>query len=832
MVCTNCLADSERCNACETVVNLKRHAAEKNTVSKFAAFFTTKKVKAADTLGIRTPDKFGSHLDAPMSGGAKLFGFLRRGSNTSRNISSALDEAATVSSPMLERSVARAATGTPVTTMAPPRVLINEDGSSETSKRLQVEVEKLKRLNQKLEEENENIKIQLERATHAPSNGSLTSSNGSSNELKEAHDRVADYQVQLQEAQDSILRLNAEILREREEKREYQVMNEQLQFQLQSSQPGGPKARSAIPPFVPLPNTQESKAWLEQIRNGSYVDYWMSEEANKALTPKFTIPQTTGGASNVPAAAAPPAIGLNGKKRSEIPTPPPLPKGLAPAAGLDPKLLGQGRRGSAPAMLETGPHVNKKESVFAAAGASSKTELKPLFWTVLDQNKVQGTIFEKITDAAPVQPAAIDRQLKALATRFAKRNAKRTEAGKGSEAGGAAVQAPRLAIMDAKRKQQIGIGLSGSFRNVSLLDLKKAIVAMDPKILTFDRVKMLTEMIPTTEEITQLDGFRSGGLLDAAFFAGMSKEETFFTDMAAIPRLKQRLLCAWLEATFDQDVSQVEEDLDNFALAIKTVRDSSRWKEFLALCLETGNYLNDGNNGLGGAWGFSLKEGLKKFSEMKSCENNSRFSLMHWIAEVVAAHKADLLKMSEEFGPVSDASTRSVEELKFEVNSIKKQIDIVRGEVEKCKLESSEGATKLLARMVPFLENSLTVQYARLQTKIEQIDKDSLALVAMHGENPQTTTCQQLFHFILEGVSAFLKCHEENITQKNAELKQEQQLQKMAGKQSKTADSSVNPQQQMKRDQSLRGAVKDAPSIQARLELEAAMAKRRRPQQQ
>jgi len=801
---------------------------DKNKViSKFAAFFKSNRVKP-NTMSsyARTPDR-GTHnfMDAPASGGkGGLLGFFRRGSS-SKNLTAYLDEEARASSPNVARSASR-----PL--LAPSGS--EREGSEEVVQKLYKELDRFKELNTKLEKENEKLKIQMEQKpspnTEDKSQKSEASSEGG-NDMGETKARMVDLQVQIQEAKDEIFRIGAELVsaRERERQLEEYVNTIIAQQQQKAASSAGGRARSAVPPCVPFPNTPESHAWLESIRKGTYQDYWQTAAASQPVS-------VAAGNISLP---PPPALTLssNGKKRSEIPVPPPLPAGMMPAASAALSAsasgaLAQGRRGSAPGLLESAPHQKKRESVFATAG-QPKPELKPLFWTALDQTRVQGTIFEKLVEKPVVKPDAMNAQLKTLVTRFARRAAKTTAKDANGQSATAApvaqVQAPRLQIMDPKRKQQLGIGLSGSFRNVSLIELKKAIIALDAHVLTLDRVKMLLEMIPTPEEMTQLDGFRAGGLLDQTFFAGMSKEETFFVDMAAIPRLKQRLLCLLMEVSFESSLSQLVEDLDVFADAVATVRDSQRWKEFLTLCLETGNFLNEGNNGLGGAWGFSLKEGLKKFSEMKSCENNSRFSLMHWIAEVAAAHKPELFGMIDEFGPVSDASTRSVEELKSEVNSIKRQLDIVKTEVEKSKMESSESSTKFLNRMVPFLEKTLLVEYARLQAKIDDIEKNAQQLVLMHGESPQQTSCQQLFDIILEGITAFLKCNEENQAQRLSEQKAALQQQNSARK--ITAGEGEN-RGNAKRDQNNR-IMKDTgvASGQAKFELEIAMAKRRKAPQ-
>ena len=776
--------------------------------SVFYAFFKSRqRVKPADGL-MKTPER--GNMSTPAAPASGLRSLFRRGSSSSRQLSfSNLDE-----------SPAQSTTTLPPQSASRHQSNSEPDSSQEAMRKLQVELERLKQLNSKLEQENVRIRGELEKAANVPS--STEPSNNANNsvpqdtgDLVEAQMRLVDLQVQVSDAKNEIFRLGAELIQARSREQELEqyvaAIVSQQQQQSQTSTIG--KVRSPIPPCVPLPGTKASIEWLHSIRTGNYEDYWQKPEATQqTITQGLPLPPTISSTSV--------DNSRSGKPRSDIPPAPPLPPGMVPTTGkqLETSVFSasqvQGRRGSAPGLLETVPHMKKKESAFASAIGLSKPELKPLFWTAFDQNKVQGTIFENLSQKPVMKPEVMQQNLKALTSRFAKRATKSLASeAKGNGNTSATQQAPRITIMDSKRKQQIGIGLSGSFRNVKISEIRKAINNLDTSILTIERVKQLLEMIPTPEEIKNIEDLRSGGLLDAAFFAGISKEESFFNDMAFIPRLKVRLQCICVEYQFHVTSEQAKEDLQIFLNAIKVIKESTKWKEFLAICLETGNFMNEGNNGLGGAWGFSVKEGLKKFSEMKSCENNSKFSLMHWIAEVADTHKPELFDLIQEFAPVDSASVKSLEEMKNEINSIRRQVDLVKGEVDKCKIDSSEGSSSFLKRMVPFLE-AATGEVQKMQEKLEIIDKEAHILVTMHGENPQTTTCQMLFESILNGILSFCKCRDEIISQRLAEEKASRPK----------LENFVNPGS-VRKQQSLRD-MGDA----GKMELEAAMAKRRKPQ--
>lgn len=606
------------------------------------------------------------------------------------------------------------------------------------------------------------------------------------NSSEEDRMQILDLRIQLSEATTNIRRLETELLFALEREQDLMDKNTKLTHVLQSQRTRSAVAaagsssssgRSAIPPCPPLPKTRESEEWKALVKAGKEhpASAWLlgllsesSANTSDAELDELSVSLTL--ALDLNAATA------NGKKRSEIPPPPPLPAGMTANPEKLAVLRLSMRRSSAPGLLETVSHQQqqRRPSLFALAG-EAKPDLKPLYWSALDEDRSKGTIFE-MQDALNMRPEKMKRELLDLNVKFGKKP--KASTGKPATTSEiAAAPVSTVSIMDSKRKQQLGIVLNGGFRNVDSKTLRKAITALDRTVLNEQRVKVLLEITPTSEEIKNIEDLQSGNMLDAAFFARITKEEQFFLDMAAIKRVRSRLQCLAIVMQLGPNMEQLVKDCELYALAVSTVRSAGKWKQFLHLCLETGNYLNSSNANLSGAHGFKLKEGLNKLVETKSCENNSTYTLMHWIAKLASEHYPELFQLESDFSVVNEASALSVSEIQKDLAAYSKQLDLVREEVKHCgKINPEDPAhAAILSSMGPFAEQ-MTSALELLKQQVEALVKDSTGLVAMHGEDPKVDTCNELFKTILGGVVSLLKCRDDNA----AHLLREQTAEKAA----------------------------------------------------
>lgn len=567
----------------------------------------------------------------------------------------------------------------------------------------------------------------------------------------ESKARLLELSVQVSSLSSRIIEMEEALIAADRREQAYQEREQMLRSVGTAGNVAVVRTKSVCPPCLPLPNSAESLQWLAALREGkdTPVTLWAANCASESTS---TV-----------AAAMPlgnTAVATSKKPRSEIPPPPPLPAGMTVDSALLAKLNLSQRRSSAPGVMETAAiQIQRRPSVFAQV-SKEKKDLKPLYWSTMDINRVQGTIFENLTAKTDLSSrSGLKNELANLDARFGKKPpavSSRAGALAALEVKPAAVVLPT--IMDDKRKQMVGIALQGGFRGLAP-KLRKAIASMDMEMLDQDRVRALLEIIPNEAECKHIQELREGNMLDEVFFANASKEELFFVEMSAVPGLRSRLLSMGIKMQLGGKIEELSANLDTILEAIPAVRDGANWKSFLHLCLETGNYLNSNNNQLSGAWGFSISEGFEKMISTKSCENGSKFTLMHWIADVAKTDMPEVFGLREDFAIVNAACSLNMKEMQSEYKNCRTMIDTVKAEVQRCKL--TKDSSNFLEQMEPFTVEYLAIIDA-LGKRMEEAERESANLVKIHGENPATYSCNSLFVTVCEAVENFLRCHQEN----------------------------------------------------------------------
>ena len=113
--------------------------------------------------------------------------------------------------------------------------------------------------------------------------------------------------------------------------------------------------------------------------------------------------------------------------------------------------------------------------------------MKGIFWSVIPANNVDSTLWKDLDD----EKLEIDEEL--LIEHFA---AKKSKSKKTGEAKAAAPK--EVKIVDGKKQQNAGI-VMGRLK-ISTEDLRDAVMNMDEKVLTPEKVTMLINIAPTGEE--------------------------------------------------------------------------------------------------------------------------------------------------------------------------------------------------------------------------------------------------------------------------------------------------------------------------------------------
>uniref|UniRef100_A0A6V2PDY2 FH2 domain-containing protein n=1 Tax=Emiliania huxleyi TaxID=2903 RepID=A0A6V2PDY2_EMIHU len=250
-------------------------------------------------------------------------------------------------------------------------------------------------------------------------------------------------------------------------------------------------------------------------------------------------------------------------------------------------------------------------------------QLRALHWKKV-QPSGKGTLWSSLPKAPPIDEAA----LRELFTVKAAGGQKPTAAPAGGGAGGSAVKKEQQpALLDVKRSNQIQIALA-KFKGRGIL---AAVLALDETVLKQDDIARLRECSPSAEEVEMLSPFGEDPRLKETVRWGPA--ESFLLDMAAVPRLSQRLACFLSKLTFEQRKKDAEAQVEAINKAVQCLRGSKTLPLLLALVLQVGNALNAGTP-RGAAAGFT-SEALGKLAETKSTVSDARpaqTSLLHYVA--------------------------------------------------------------------------------------------------------------------------------------------------------------------------------------------------------
>ncbi|KHN85770.1 Disheveled-associated activator of morphogenesis 1 [Toxocara canis] len=301
--------------------------------------------------------------------------------------------------------------------------------------------------------------------------------------------------------------------------------------------------------------------------------------------------------------------------------------------------------------------------------------MKSLNWTVIQNEKIAGTIWDKIDDEKLYQQL----DLAELSENFAMAKGAVEEAESVSETlrrkcrGGSSVS-----VVEPRRAQNCTIMLSKL--RLTNKQITRALLSMDQYgELPRDMLEQMLKFIPTKEEISRLretvEKFKTPSVLAIAdrFLYEMlkfipTKEEIsrlretvekfktpsvlaiadrFLYEVSNIPRYEQRLRCLFIITTFKERLDDVATNIQAITNASISISNSKRLRYLLRLILAVGNYLNYGKRN-GNAFGFAL-DSLCVLTDVRNSLRSDQ-NLLHYIIQIADAKFPDILRLKRDFG--------------------------------------------------------------------------------------------------------------------------------------------------------------------------------------
>ncbi|XP_047105282.1 inverted formin-2-like [Schistocerca piceifrons] len=188
---------------------------------------------------------------------------------------------------------------------------------------------------------------------------------------------------------------------------------------------------------------------------------------------------------------------------------------------------------------------------------------------------------------------------------------------------------------------------------------------------------------------------------------------------------------------FPSRISELKEQLKAVADACNMLKANKRLKEFLALVLQLGNYINAGSYA-GNAAGFTLST-LPKLLEIKA--NKSRLTFLHYMVEVAEANNKEILQFTEASN-MKEMARISVELLQEEVT---KAISDVKHVASQLKNDTSG----IMSQFKDFFKAALKCSN-ELQQAMNKVKACTHALAKHFCEDPKKFKPEECFHLFAE----------------------------------------------------------------------------------
>lgn len=240
-----------------------------------------------------------------------------------------------------------------------------------------------------------------------------------------------------------------------------------------------------------------------------------------------------------------------------------------------------------------------------------KRKMKSLFWTKLGHNELKESPLWQAISLNILDSLPIDYEL--LEERFSAQDSDGKSSKRRNSIADMHSFRPK-SLLDSSRTQNILIS-AGKLRGISD-DILSLLKDLNPIILTEELVKILQNIIPTSDEIRILRGYEGDRTL-------LGPGEQFLLPLCDVPRLSQRLFCHLTILTWIPSALKISHKLSILEkIYSELVSDESlhHMSNILQYAIAIGNFLNGGSHRVSTAVRISS---ILKFVEIRSDVENS-----------------------------------------------------------------------------------------------------------------------------------------------------------------------------------------------------------------
>ncbi|XP_063228683.1 inverted formin-2-like isoform X2 [Bacillus rossius redtenbacheri] len=356
----------------------------------------------------------------------------------------------------------------------------------------------------------------------------------------------------------------------------------------------------------------------------------------------------------MPGSMAPPAPPMPG---SMAPPAPPMPGSIAPPA---PPVPGSTIPCAPPPESSSMPMTAVVEPVIKQCEASKfhsyppcRRKMKRLNWNKLPNTILNG---ESVwTEAVRSNSVRAQIDFKKMEELFCQK----TAAPRPQSAPAKLSSEPRVHVLDGRRSLSVNIFLKQfkQFKAVGeAAGVVDAVRCARSSQLGTEGLRSLLKLLPEKEELEQLRPYAaSPGALDTA--------EKFFLMLSAVPCYALRIEAMLQKEEFEAQLAEVRTRVQSLASCCQDLVLNKPLKDFLALILHTGNYLNAGSYA-GNAVGFRLST-LPKLLDTRA--NKPRLTFLHYVVEEAERIDRNALRFVVDLARTLDVARLPLDGLQDEV---------------------------------------------------------------------------------------------------------------------------------------------------------------------
>ena len=438
-----------------------------------------------------------------------------------------------------------------------------------------------------------------------------------------------------------------------------------------------------------------------------------------------------------------------------VPPPPPGGKGPPPPPPPPPGKLGGG--------------PGKFGIATAAAVAKVARKVKMLHWEKLQPHQMKGTVWENAgSDSDGLNLGALD-------SLFAIEEMKKKETTAGPKK-------PQLvSLIDSKRSLNISIQLAGI--RIPFKTIKDALINMDDTTLKLETLEIMSETLPTMEEIGMLKSYKGNK-------AELATVEQYFLQVMQIPRLQQRVKSLIFKGTAMANVKKVNGE---YEMVLKAAGDLKNCKHFVTVLegiLAVGNHLNGGTY-RGQAVGFRL-ESLLKLTDVKAVDRKT--SLLHFVVKELQKTSPGVEFLSTELESVKAAAALHLDGTKDLLEQVVTGLKSVKDEVlraaganpeQDAGSSSAETHDRFRDVMMPFTE-SADVDITAAQALAASATEGMKQTTEFFGEPFKKDNSGRIFSLVADFLVTFDKVLKDLKAQEVAEARKKKQEEAAALRKSKS----------------------------------------------